>query len=114
MISATETRKVELNGKRFRKESRIAVRDAGAASRANLDIHNPLRFESAQSIARDDAADIETLGQILLGAEKIAGPGALAKRASRTSLTIRVDKVPPRKGRTFRSASLIAGCKRMT
>src|SRR5947208_639497 len=38
-------REVELNGERFRKQPRIALRDAGAAPRANLDIDNPLRFQ---------------------------------------------------------------------
>ena len=41
---------------------------------------NSLRLERAQSVARDDPADFETLRQILLGAEKIAGPQRLGKQ----------------------------------
>src|SRR5215469_8931666 len=52
---------------------------ARAAARADLDLHHALRLQGAQSIARDDAAHPEALGEILLGAEKIAGTKLLGE-----------------------------------
>ena len=115
MISADRhAGKIELNGKRFRKEPRIALRDAGTASGSDLDIDNPLRFQSAQSVARDDPAHFETLGQILLGAEKIAGTQRLGKQRLAHLAHDTRREGSAAKGKTFRSLSLMAGWTLMT
>ena len=64
--------KIELHGERFREQAGIAPGDAGPAAGADLDLDHALGFQRAQRIAGHDAADPETLGQILFGAEEIA------------------------------------------
>ena len=63
---------IELHGQRLGEQAGIALRDARAAAGADLDLDDALRLERAQRVARDDAAHPEALGEILLGAEKIA------------------------------------------
>ena len=49
------------------------MRDAGAAALAHADFDNAERFQRAQRVARDDAACAEARGEVLFGAEEIAG-----------------------------------------
>ena len=58
----------------------IALRDARAAAGADLDVDDALRLQRAQRVARDDAADAEALGEVLLGAEEIARPQLLGEQ----------------------------------
>ena len=64
---------VELHGERLGEQARIAVRDARAAALAHADLDDAERFERAQRVARDDAAAAELGGEVLLGAEEVAG-----------------------------------------
>ncbi len=65
--------KIELDGESFRKQPCITRGDSRAAARTDFDLDDSLRFERPQRVARDDAAHRKALGQILLGAQKIAG-----------------------------------------
>ena len=109
MISPPHAGEVELHRERLGEQARVAARDARAAALADLDLDDPERLERAQRVARGDAAHAETLGNVLLGAEEIAGPNSFANSASRTSSTICVDMVAERKGMTLRSPFSIAG-----
>jgi len=53
---------------------------ASSAAGADLDLDDALRLQGAQGIAGDDAAYPEALGQILLGAEEIAGTKLLGEQ----------------------------------
>ncbi len=64
---------VELHGERLGEQPRIAVGDARAAALAHADFDDAERFQRAQRVARHDAARLEAGGELLLGAEKIAG-----------------------------------------
>ena len=74
---------VELHGERFGEQARIALRDAGAAAFAHADLDDAERLQRAQRVARDDAAGAEARGQVLFGAEEIAGLELLARTARR-------------------------------
>ena len=74
MISAADhAGQVELHGERLGEQPRIALRDAGAAAFAHADLDDAERLERAQRVARDDAAGAEAGGEVLLGAEEVAG-----------------------------------------
>ena len=64
---------VELHGERFGEQARIALRDARAAAFAHADFDDAERLQRAQRVARDDAARLEAGGEVLFGAEEIAG-----------------------------------------
>ena len=64
---------IELHGERFREQARIALGDARAAAFAHADLDDAKRLESAQGIARHDAACVETGGKVFFGAEEVAG-----------------------------------------
>jgi hypothetical protein len=71
---------VELHRQRLGEQTRIALCDAGAAALAHADLDDAERFKRAQRVARHDAAGAEARGQILFGAEEIAGPEPLGEQ----------------------------------
>ena len=97
-LSNRHAGKVELDRKRLRKQSGIALGNSSAAPGADLDLDNALCLERAQSIARHNAAHVEPLGQILLGAEEIARAQRLAKQR-----LAHLRNNPRRKGRAAKS-----------
>jgi len=64
--------KLKLHGEGFCKAPRIALGDARAAARADLDLDDAERLERAQRIAGDDARHAALIGDVLLAAEEIA------------------------------------------
>ena len=64
---------LELHGERFGEEGGVSARDARAAAFAHADLRNPECLERTEGIAGDDAAHLEARGEIILGAEKVAG-----------------------------------------
>src|SRR5260221_508573 len=65
---------------RLSEEAGIAARNARAAARADFDLDHALRVQGSQRVARDDAADGETLREILFRAEEIARPKLLCEQ----------------------------------
>ena len=72
-LARRDAGKIELHRQRLGEQAGIAPGDARAAAGPDLDVDHALGFERSQRIAGDDAADPEAAGQILLGAEEIAG-----------------------------------------
>ena len=64
---------VELHRERLGEQPRIAARNPRAAALAHPDFGDAERLQGAQRVARHDAADAEARGEVLLGAEEIAG-----------------------------------------
>ena len=79
-LGGADAGEVELHRQRLREQPRVALRDARAAAGADLDLDDALRFQRAQRVAGDDAADAEALGEVLLGAEEVARPQLLGEQ----------------------------------
>ncbi len=71
---------VELHRERLGEQPRIAASDARAAALAHPDLGDAERFERAQRIARDDAADAVARRDLVLSAEHVAGLELLGKQ----------------------------------
>ncbi len=70
---------VELHGECLGEQTRVALRYARAAAFAHADFDDAQRLQRSQRVARDDAAGLEAGGEVLFGAEEIAGFELLGK-----------------------------------
>ena len=79
-LAGADAGELQLDGQRLGEQPRIALGDAGAAAAPHPDLGDAERLQGAQRVARDDAADAEAGGDLLLGAQEVAGLQALGEQ----------------------------------